>query len=373
MKKQSQKNKRPRGQLPVMVVYMLIGAMCGVAMVDFVSSDQPPLFGSKILSLLVLFVLMYVLMFAHIALHELGHMVFGLVSGYSFSSYRIGSLMFLREKGRLRLRLYSLSGTGGQCLMIPPDGNDEDCPVLLYNLGGALFNGLFALLPLSLLALGAGGFARAVLVMNGFIGMVFGLLNGLPIKLGAVDNDGTNALSLSKNPAARRAFAVQLRINDSLSRGIRLKDMPEEWFAPPAEADKGNTLAASMSVFACNRLMDMGDIENSETAIDALLSSDCALIGLHRNLLVCDLIFCKLMLGKEYLSLLTGEQKKFMTAMKNYPSVIRTQYAMALLGEKDRTKADKIKQLFEKRAKTYPYPCEIQSERELMEKAKTAK
>ena len=53
--------------------------------------------------------------------------------------------------------------------------------------------------------------------------------------------------------------------------------------------------------------------------------------------------------------------------MKTFPSVLRTEYAYALLGEKDIDKAQKIKDQFEKCAKTYPYPSDIDSERELME------
>lgn len=65
----------------------------------------------------------------------------------------------------------------------------------------------------------------------------------------------------------------------------------------------------------------------------------------------------------------TKTQKKFMKSMKNFPSVLRTEYAYALLCENDTAKAEHIKAKFEKCAKTYPYPNDIQSERELMEMA----
>ncbi|MBO7254165.1 MAG: hypothetical protein J6V36_02555 [Clostridia bacterium] len=55
-----------------------------------------------------------------------------------------------------------------------------------------------------------------------------------------------------------------------------------------------------------------------------------------------------------------------MKSMKNYPSVLRTEYSLALLFEKDNEKAEKIKNEFKKVEKSYPYPCEIDSERELM-------
>ena len=69
-------------------------------------------------------------------------------------------------------------------------------------------------------------------------------------------------------------------------------------------------------------------------------------------------------------AMLTKELKAFMKQMKNFPSVQRVEYAMALLTEKDAIKAEKIRTRFEKSAKRYPYPSEVQSERELMEIAR---
>ena len=68
-------------------------------------------------------------------LHEGGHLVCGLLSGYRFLSFRVGSFTLLRQNGRLVLRRFYLPGTGGQCLLEPPDG--DEVPFRLYNLWGA--------------------------------------------------------------------------------------------------------------------------------------------------------------------------------------------------------------------------------------------
>ena len=49
-------------------------------------------------------------------LHEGGHLVCGLLSGYRFLSFRVGSFTLLRQNGRLVLRRFYLPGTGRQCL-----------------------------------------------------------------------------------------------------------------------------------------------------------------------------------------------------------------------------------------------------------------
>ena len=66
----------------------------------------------------------------------------------------------------------------------------------------------------------------------------------------------------------------------------------------------------------------------------------------------------------------TLELKKFMQTMKKFPSVLRTEYAYALLVEQDEEKAEKILKVFDKCAKSYPYESDIQMERELIVYAK---
>ena len=62
----------------------------------------------------------------------------------------------------------------------------------------------------------------------------------------------------------------------------------------------------------------------------------------------------------------TPEQLKIMRAMKRYPSGLRTEYAYSLLARKDPENAKKILREFEKSARCYPYPGEIEAERELI-------
>ena len=254
--------------------------------------------------------------------------------------------------------------------MIPPDMKDEQLPFVLYNLGGSLVNlcasiicfVLYAHFPQMLLV-------SPLLCLTGSIGVAFALLNGIPMNTGAVDNDGKNACSLGKHPAALHAFWVQMKVNEQLTRGKRLRDMPEEWFLFPAESAMQNSMVATLAVFACNRLSDEGRYEEADAQIERLLAMESGIIGVHRNLLVCDRIWYELthQNRKEVVErLLTREQRSFMRTMKKFPSVIRTEYALAALFERDTAKAAATLALFERVAKHYPYPSDIEGERELL-------
>ena len=350
---------------------MLIGAVCGYLMIMFIDkfSDDTPL-NEEILSLVGLFIGMYVALFFHLIVHEAGHLIFGLLTGYKFSSFRIGSFMWMKENGKLTLKRLSIAGTGGQCLMSPPEMKDGKIPLVMYNLGGSFINIILGML------FGVGyflcsdiPFLSPLLLIFAFVGIAIALMNGIPMRMGTVDNDGYNAFALSRNKEAVEAFWVQLKVVEQSSKGIRTKDMPSEWFAVPSDSAMKNSMVATRGVFACNRLMDAEQFEEADALMSHLLEIDSGIVGLHRNLLTCDRIFIELIGENRHdiiENMLTKEQKKFMKAMKRFPSVLRTEYALAALFDKDKSKAEKIQADFEKVSKTYPYKHEVDSERDLL-------
>ena len=233
--------------------------------------------------------------------------------------------------------------------MAPPEPNAEGrIPTKLFNLGGALSNLFFAAVFFILCLLLPSELASAFFLIAAVIGLLTGLTNGIPMRLGMVDNDGYNAFSLEKSPHACRAFYVQLKVNAEIAAGVRLAEMPDALFTLDKDADRQNPLIAAVAVFSCNRLMDACRFTEAEEAIRVLLDDDkSGIVDLHRHLLICDLISLLIGSGRweEAATHLTDKQKKFMQMMS----------------------AEKKKQQFERRAKSYPYPKEIAGERELME------
>lgn len=363
------KKKKVVWQQCLGIIFMLlIGALCGVLLALLLNrstADTPPYQAILVLAGV------YVALFFHTIVHEAGHLIFGLLTGYRFSSFRIASFMWLKENGKLKLKRLSLAGTGGQCLMAPPDMKDGKIPLALYNLGGSLINIIVGALFLTGYLIYPGiPFLSLLLLIFAVVGLLVAMANGIPMRMGAIDNDGYNAFALSRNKDAVTAFWVQLKVNEQCAKGIRLKDMPAEWFAVPADDAMKNSMIAVQGVFACNRLMEEERFEEADALIAHLLEIDSGIVGLHHDLLMCDRIYVEL-IGKNRReiieNMMTKAQQKFMKAMKQFPSVLRTQYALALLSEKDTAKAETVKSNFEKIAKTYPYPNDIASERALME------
>ena len=353
--------------------FMVMGFVLGLLIAPFIEWQLPDGIssGEKLLRIGAMLLLLYFSWFIHIVIHESGHLIGGLLSGYTFSSFRIGSFMLLKENGKLVSKRLKIAGTGGQCLMAPPEMVDGKFPVVLYNMGGSVMNLLVSLLFVSvLIAAPKGGFLDLFSFLMIGMGIISGLGNGIPLHTKTVDNDGYNAISLGKSKDAMQAFWLQMKMNEQLSKGLRLKDMPDEWFQMPSDEAMKNNLVAAIGVSVCNRLMDQHRFEEADAQMAHILSIESGMIGLHRNLVICDRLYYELIHENRpdvVASFYTKEQQKFMKAMRTFPSVIRTEYAYALLVEKDQGKAAKAMEAFEKVAKTYPYPNDINSERELIQ------
>lgn len=375
MTDKTKKKKKVWQKYIAIICFMLMGAVCGFLMVTYIDKafDGEMSVYEEILHLCGLLIGMYAAIFIQIIIHEAGHLVFGLLSGYKFSSFRIFSFMWIKEKGKIRLKRHSVAGTGGQCLMSPPEFVNGKMPVVLYNLGGSLMNIIAGLIFLGLFFVFSDmPFVSVLFLLLAVIGFIFALMNGVPMRTGTVDNDGYNAFSLTGNSDAMRAFWLQMKISEQVSKGVRLRDMPEEWFTVPDDEAMKNSMVAAVGVFACNRLVDSQKYKEADILAAHLLEIESGMVGLHRNLLICDRIYYELISQNRpdiVDGMLTKEQKKFMKSMKKFPSVLRTEYAYVLLCKKDRAKAEKIKAQFEYLARTYPYPNDIQAERELFDLA----
>ncbi|NLN04111.1 MAG: M50 family metallopeptidase [Clostridiaceae bacterium] len=357
-------------QYIAVLFFLALGAFFGWAIGKYIGKLDISSVG-RIMSFFVMIILMYFAIFIQIVIHELGHLIFAFMTVYKFSSFRIMSLMLIKESGKIKLRRFSVAGTGGQVLMVPPDMKDGKFPVVLYNLGGSIMNTLTGLVFLFLhyrvlhmprLSL--------FLMFLASSGIVLALLNGIPLRMGMMDNDGYNALTLTKNKESRRSFWLQLKINELLANGVRLKDMPDDWFEIPSDEEMKNSMRAVIGVFACNRLMDNHKFEEADKLMEHFMNIVSSIVALHKSILVCDRIYCELV-GKNRKSvvdeMLDARKKKLMKAMSKLPNVIRTEYAYALLAEKDVNKALETRRKFDRYTKYYPYSVEVETELELIE------
>ena len=314
--------------------------------------------------------LMYLAAFyLQIIIHECGHMIFGLMTGYKFRSIRFGSLMIVSIEGKLRFKHYSLAGTGGQCLMSPPELVDGKMPYVLYNLGGSFLNLIFALIFLVLGLTVNLPYLDLFFLINAIWGLSTALQNGIPLEL-QVPNDGSNTVALSKSKTALRGFWLSMKTVEALGDNKRLGTMPEEWFEVYEGEDLTQPLATHIIVAKCDRLLDLHRFDEAKRELVSLLdSTEYALSDLIRAVLTDNLISCEAFTenrSETYERFLTPTYKKLKKALANNIGSIRTTYVRSLLIDNDTEKASKALIAFDRLKKTYPYPSDYELESELM-------
>nr|MCR5068107.1 hypothetical protein [Erysipelotrichaceae bacterium] len=318
------------------------------------------------------FLFFYVLMVAsfaigiivQVAIHEAGHMVMGLMTGYRFISYRVLNTMIIRDdEGRMKIRKLSLPGTAGQCLMAPPDYSDR-FPFFLYNAGGVLFNLIASLLTVALMPVISIRFIKGVLAGFALSGFMMVCENGIPYRNPLTPNDGMNILEMILNPESRRIFWLQMKTNELIKQGMRIGEMPEEMFEGSDEVLNSGGLGASLLVFRENRLMDRHNYEQANQLIEEWMKNGYPVAGVHRCLMLLDkaTIDC---LGKRYADIDDKQLLKFIKTGRTIPTVIRTEYAIALY-KKDKERAQALLKEMESLRNVYPFPNDLNGDLEIM-------
>lgn len=364
MKKQKKNKMKWQEALPYAIGAILGGILgyCGAA--DIISGDI-----MEIVQLVVCFVVIfYVLIIAH----EAGHLVCGLLSGYKFVSFRISSIIFVKQGNRIVCKKFNIPGTAGQCLLDPPDKDEHgDYPAILYNLGGGLSNLLFAGAGLiGMIFCPEDSFGRMICLMTGLLGLYLAATNLFPLKMGGVANDGYNIKTFKKDRASADALWAQMRINKlQQTDGMRLSEIPEAYFELPEGDFSGNPLVEAIDVMHMQRLLDQGRFEEARESGEKLLRSG-NLLAFYKSFVQMELLFLELIgpcRAEEVDRLYDGQMKKFMKSIKGYPNTQRVLYAYAVRFSKDEAAAKKAKANFEKVLKTYPIQGDIRAEEKLME------
>ncbi|MGL5272763.1 MAG: M50 family metallopeptidase, partial [Phocaeicola sp.] len=241
------------------------------------------------------------------------------------------------------------AGTGGQCLLSPPNvDKGVYVPYFWYNIGGGLLNLLTSLIIFVIwtlveeLPIGIDAF----LLFFSVIGLFLALTNIIPFKIGGILNDGANILQMRRNPSARIDFALQLRINADLQRGIRLKDMSDEYFVEKSEIDYSNIFQVSIQLICASRYIDQFQYEKAQQMFEEAMKHKEKIVALLVKEMRCELLFLEL-IGKRREEVIESlYDKELDKYVKTYSKVMsakqRLLFALSLCRDKNRVAAEAI-------------------------------
>ena len=180
-----------------LVGIMAVGAVVGYSVGKIAGGTLSRGDAPNIIFLLLTGVIAFVL---QIIVHEAGHLVFGLLSGYKFVSFRVFDFKLIKdENGKLSFRYEKIAGTGGQCLMRAPEYVEGKFKYKLYLLGGVIFNVLFSIVFWLVLP-------SYYTLLFALIGFTLAFLNLIPMGF----NDGMTFYHASKDETTRFILYLQL-------------------------------------------------------------------------------------------------------------------------------------------------------------------
>lgn len=362
-------------------IFTIIGLILGILLGIFISAITLNFIdkyfkgggiGIELIKISIVFVLVFVSFLIQIIIHESGHLIFGLLSGYTFVSFRVGSATFVKDEGKWKIKKFNIPGTGGQCLLMPPEVENENFPFVLYNLGGIISNLIFGIIPIviAIVFQGLPAWLKGVLLVFGSVGIVSALLNGIPLKAAGVANDGSNVISMLKDKEARKAFYSQLRFNGLLSMGTRPRDMSISEYKLQEGADVTSPLNTALILMEYNYYLDKMEFQKCRELLNSLNPYLNKVLGIYRYEIECEKIFLELVLnGDRNLveRLYDKELIKYINACKGMISKKRVMMSYELLFNRDEEKAMELYEQGKALRKSYPIKGEIKMELMLMD------
>ena len=351
-------------QLLLILMYVGIGAVGGIFLGNYLIEND-----LSFLQLIYIAVAYYLTYYLAIIIHEAGHLVMGLKTGYEFVSFRVGSLTWIKENGNLVRKKFAIAGTGGQCIMMPKHlDNPEEINYFLYNLGGGLFNLISAAISLPLGLYISNFYLKMPLIIFGIVSLILGITNLIPMNLQA-QNDGYNLYLLHKDKDYRDLFYKNLRIVGLLNQGYKPSEIPEELFEFKSTNNNAKLLKASQYV-------DKKDFVKAEELLTEIVNDD-KISSVNEYEAKSELLFCKIMnkdSSDEIDKLYDKDLQKYVSLYaKTHIAKLRLRYAYYLIYKEDEESAQKEYEAAIKMKDSYPIKGEYLSEMELIEYVKNCR
>ena len=365
------------------IIGVLIGLAVSVMTIMLIDSDFElhDLLSAKdfawsviLSSILTAAACMVVAAVTHIILHEMGHLIGGLATGYRFFSIRFWKFAIVNDSHGLHVKRYELIGTLGQCLMYLPE-NTGKTPYFWYNAGGVAANTLLCGMSLLMLkSLELSTLAEVLLLMLVYTGIFVILMNGLPLP--GFLNDARNIMLLRQKEENRRLFARLMLCACEIGKGTRPKALPVRWLCTTMPQSHKELLQTNGYIMYLSWLEDNGRYDEAREGYERLTESfgdklpTIFRIDMAAEHLVCELFTTA---RKDRIETLwTKSNEKYIRPNARYsPLKLAALFAYELLHQDNTEESEKLREELESRRKSYIMGGETLMAASIMSQAKS--
>lgn len=172
----------------------------------------------------------------NIILHELGHALFGKITGYNLYGIQVGKRLYVKNAYDKEWNKHTLENIGypGRCFMMPKKtDNIEDYPFVLFLAGGIITNGVVMLSSIPLIMTMMDNKSIVIPIVAFFWTALFLLIgNAIPLKdeKTGLGTDGYCIFNMRKSVDVRKCIWCCSYIEGLEYAGSRLKYIPEKYY-----------------------------------------------------------------------------------------------------------------------------------------------
>ena len=305
------------------VILIVVSFIIGIVLAIF----APNLFdGIDFYEIPLIFLAFFLSLPLHIILHEAGHLLGGLLSGYDFIMFRLFNTVWIKTDKGISKRRQQVLGLLGQALMMPPEDEDKP-PFLLYHSSGFLVNLLTGILLIILGNLISNSTISLIVYSAAAAAILLFFVNAIP----KMPNDGYNILIQLKNPEATTELTKMLRLYGELVRGTsftELQDYIELNLVHSLENPNNVTFLTAQAA----AYMEQFDFEQAREIYTRLWDQRDDLLEPHKPDVYLNYLFTLLMTEPKHGDITTLKES---TVLQNYSKaklsdVLKTRAAEAL-------------------------------------------
>jgi len=276
----------------------------------------------------------------HIILHEMGHVLGGLVSGYQFIMFRLFSTVWIKTSDGLSKRKEHISGVLGQALMVPPEtGQNEQPPFLLYHSSGLIMNLVTAILFVFLGRMIPSDPLAYFLYVSAIVAIFIMITNALPLQ----GTDGYNIIQQMKKPQAHEEITTILYLYRDMVKGVSLTALQKYVDLEAIDPFKDPN-GTTMYTVRADYLLEQKKFAEAHQIYKLLWDDIHDLFPAHQPTLTMSYLFTLLLTDSTHPDVQKITQGK---VYKNYQDVKQSEYirvyaAKALYADENFSQAEKL-------------------------------
>ncbi|HOO61281.1 MAG TPA: M50 family metallopeptidase [Bacillota bacterium] len=300
----------------------------------------------------------------NICLHEIGHLIFGLMTGYQFVSLRLGPMIIMKVKGKLRLYRTGVLLGGGACEMASSKKDAEHMPVVLFNLGGLIMNFVVFLIGIAVFLQMKNLISGSIVLVLSMTSLLMIILNGIPLP--QLGNDGSRAVILCKDTNAREAYSNLLKITKYTTDNYSIREMPAELFSFDKSIPMTNQIITAQAVNQFQYFLEHRMYTEAKEMASFILENTTNIIADQEIQLRSETLFIAIVIDqdKESAKKQFGLHENSLMQTTHYLSTLRVLYAYYSLVEVNLEKATKYAKIHESIFKSIVYPKVAEMEME---------